>query len=64
VNRKRLELLPNYWILYHGNAPAHKTLSFKQLLAQKSITKMEYQSPNLALNDFWLFPKIKFALRG
>jgi hypothetical protein len=38
----------------------------KQFLAQKSITEMEYPpySPDLALNDFWLFPKIKSALKG
>jgi hypothetical protein len=36
-------------------------LSVKQLLAKKSITEMEHPpySPDLALNDFWLFPKIK-----
>jgi hypothetical protein len=32
-------------------------LSAKQFLAQKSIT-------DLAPNDFWLFPKIKSALKG
>jgi hypothetical protein len=32
----------------------------KQFLAQKSITEMEHPSyaPDLAPNDFWLFPKI------
>jgi hypothetical protein len=33
--RKRPELRPNDWILHHDNAPAHKTLSVKQFLAQK-----------------------------
>jgi hypothetical protein len=39
-------------------------LSSKQFLAQKSITEMEHPpySPHLALNDFWAFTKIKFAL--
>jgi histone-lysine N-methyltransferase SETMAR len=64
--RKRPELWPNDWILHHDNAPAaHKSLSVKQFLAQKSITEMEHppSSPNLALNDVWLFVKIKCALK-
>jgi hypothetical protein len=62
---KRPELWPNEWILHPDNAPAHKALSVKQLLTQKSITKMEHPStsPDLAPNDFWLFPKIKSALK-
>jgi histone-lysine N-methyltransferase SETMAR len=58
VRRKGPELRPNDWILHHDNAPAHK-----QFLTQKSITKMEHPpySPDLAPNDFWLFPKIKSA---
>jgi transposase len=39
--RKRPEILPNDWILHHDNAPAHKALSVKQFLAQKSVTEME-----------------------
>jgi hypothetical protein len=39
---KRPELWPNDWILHHHNAPAHKALSVKQFLAQKSITEMEH----------------------
>jgi transposase len=66
VHRKRPELWPNDRILRHDNAPAHKALSVKQFLVQKSITKMEhpYYSPDLAPNDLWLFPKIKSALKG
>jgi hypothetical protein len=39
--------------------------SVKQFLTQKLITEMEHQfySLDLAPNDFWLFPKIKSALR-
>jgi len=38
----------------------------QQFLAQKFITEMEHPpySPYLASNDFWLFPKIKSALKG
>jgi hypothetical protein len=66
VRRKRPELWPNDWILHHENAPAHKALSVKQFLVQKSITEMEYPtySPDFASTDFWLFSKIKSALKG
>jgi hypothetical protein len=41
-------------------------LSVKQFLAQKLITEMEHPSysPDLAQNDFWLFLKIKYVLKG
>jgi transposase len=47
-------------------APAHKALSVEQFLAQKLITEMQHPpySPDLARNDFWLFPKIKSSLKG
>jgi transposase len=66
VQRNIPELWPNDWILHYDNASAHKALSVKQFLAQKSITEMGYPpcSPDLALNDFLLFPKIKSALKG
>jgi len=45
-----------WWILHYDTVPAHKVLSEKQLLAQKSITELEHpphsHSPDLAPNDF------------
>jgi hypothetical protein len=40
--------------------------SVKQFLAQKLITEMKHSPyfPGLALNNFWLFTKIKSALKG
>jgi hypothetical protein len=35
VRRERPELWSNDWILHHDNAPAHKALCVKQLLAKK-----------------------------
>jgi hypothetical protein len=66
VRRNRLELWPNDWILHHDNAPAHKALSVKQFLPQKLVTEMEHPScsPDWALDDFCLLPKVKFALKG
>jgi hypothetical protein len=66
VHSKRPELWPSDWILHHDNALAHKALSVKQFLAQKSIAEDEQLLcfPDLAPNDLWLFPKIKSALKG
>jgi hypothetical protein len=67
VPRKRPELLPNDWILHHDNALAHKALSIKQFLAQKSITEIEHTpSPphDFAPNDLWLFSRNKVCLKG
>jgi hypothetical protein len=46
VRRKRPELWPIDWILHYDNAPAHKALSVKQLLAKKSVTEMEHAPPS------------------
>jgi len=67
VKRKRPELFDNNsWILHHDNAPAHKALSVREFLATKQITVLEHPaySPDLAPNDFFLFPKIKKILKG
>jgi hypothetical protein len=62
VCEKTTELLPD-WIVHHYSAPALKVLSVEQFLAQKSMAEMEHPpySPDLALNDLWLFLKIKSA---
>jgi len=54
------------WILHHDNAPAHNALSVKRYLAKNNIPVMEHPpySPDLAQCDFFLFPKIKSALKG
>jgi hypothetical protein len=66
LHRKRPGLGPSDWILLHENASAHKILSVKQFLAQKSVTEMEHppSSLDLAPYDFWLFLKINSALKG
>jgi len=63
VRRERPELWPTDWILHHNDAPAHKALSVKQFLAQKSITEMEHPpcSSDLAPNDFLRFPKVNLG---
>jgi len=66
VRRKRPGLLPDKWILHHDNAPAHDALRVCEFLAKNSITKTDHPlySPDLAPCDFWLFPKLKNALKG
>jgi histone-lysine N-methyltransferase SETMAR len=66
VRRKRPELCPDKWIFYHDNAPAHDTLRFREFMTEKSITNMDHPpySLDLAPCDFWLFPKLKNALKG
>jgi hypothetical protein len=66
VHRRRSKLWPNDCIFHHNNDPAHKALSVKQFMVQK----IDYWNgtptltPDLALKDFWLFPKINSALKG
>jgi len=52
--QKRAWTLTQWLELYHNNALAHKVLSLKQFLPQKSITEREKPlcSPDLAPNDF------------
>jgi hypothetical protein len=66
VRRKRPEMWRNsLWILHHGNALAHNTLSVKKFLAKHKIACWNPpHSPDLAPCDYFLFPKIKFALEG
>ena len=67
VKRRRPEMWKNgSWILHQDNAPAHNALSVKTFLAKHKIPVMEHPpySPDLAPCDFFLFPKVKSALKG
>lgn len=66
VRRKRPHLWSGGWILHHDNAPAHAALRVHEFLASKSIATLDHPpySPDLAPCDFWLFPKLKIALKG
>jgi histone-lysine N-methyltransferase SETMAR len=54
------------WLLLHDNAPSHCALNVKHLLAKKAITTIEHLPylPDLAPADYFLFPRIKRALKG
>lgn len=67
IRRKRPELWKeNSWVLHQDNAPAHSAFSVKTFLANHNIPVLEHPpySPDLAPCDFYLFPKIKSALKG
>jgi hypothetical protein len=54
------------WVLHQDNTLAHNALSVKMFLMKHNITVMEHPlySPDLAPCDFFLFQKIKSALKG
>ena len=66
VGRKRRELWPNAWILHHDNAPAHSCRIVQDFLDKHEISTLTHPpySPDLAPNDFWLFPSLNAFLKG
>jgi transposase len=48
------------------NAPCHTSLLVQQFLSNKNIMVCPHPpySPDLAMYDFWLFPKIKMTMKG
>ena len=65
VQRVRRDIADD-WVLQHDNAPAHTALSIREFLAKKNIPVLSHPSysPDLALCDFYLFPKLKSKLKG
>jgi len=66
VRRKRLQKwTTNNLFHLHDNAPAHRLLFVKDFLAKNSVTTLEHppHSPELAAVDFYLFPRLKSALK-
>jgi hypothetical protein len=67
VRKKRPELWKKISrILHQDNAPPRNALAVKQSLADKCIPVLEKPtySQDLAPYDFYLFPKLKSALKG
>ena len=67
VRRKRPDLWQSGgWWLHHDNAPAHTALSVRQFLTKNGMTPLTHPpySPDLAPCDFFLFPRMKKALKG
>jgi len=56
----------NSCFLLHDNAPAHQSVFVKDFLAKNYVTTLQHppHSPDLAPPDFYLFLRLKSALKG
>ena len=54
------------WYFHQDNAPVHNSTLVTDYLTKMGIKTVPYPPyiPDLALCDFWLFPKLKERLRG
>lgn len=54
------------WMLLHDNAPSHTSIMVQQYLTQHGVTVLQHPpySPDLAPADYFLFPRLKQALKG
>jgi len=54
------------WFLLQDNAPSHNATIVKQFLAQRKVTVLDHPpcSSDLAPADYFLFPKVKYHLKG
>ena len=52
-------------MLLYDNASAHSVIRVRQFLAQKMVAVLDRPpySPDLALADFFLFPRLKAAIK-
>jgi len=67
VKRKRSEKWrTKSWGLLHNNAPAHRSILVREILAENNIKTLQYPlyCPDLTACDFYLFPRMKLALKG
>jgi transposase len=56
----------NNLFLLNDNAPSHRSVLVKDFLAKNNVTTLERpsSSPDLGAADFYLFPRLKSALKG
>ncbi|GBM02739.1 hypothetical protein AVEN_40811-1 [Araneus ventricosus] len=54
------------WILLHDNARTHTAFLVQKFLAKRGIVSLNHPlySPDSSPSDFFLFPKLKSALKG
>ena len=66
VRRKLPEKWANSFILHHDNAQCHTLLLVRQFLSNRNFMVCPHPpySPDLAPCDFWLFSKVKMAMKG
>ena len=68
--RKRIHLvrpeIADNWMQHHDNPPCHTAISVNECLTKKGIRVVLQPpySPDLSPSDFFLFPKLKFHLKG
>ena len=53
------------WFLLHDNVPSHNA-TVKKFLANRNVAVLHHPpySPDLAPANYFLFPKLKFSLKG
>ena len=59
VRRKRPEKWrTNSWLIFHDNAPTHRSVLVKDFLAKKNVTTLDNPAycPDLDAADFYLYP--------
>jgi hypothetical protein len=66
VRRKKTKIWRNHKWLNHDNAPAHTSLKTTDFVTNNNMIIVPYPaySPELALCDFALFPKLNMKLKG
>ena len=67
VRRKRPEeWRTSSWFLIHDNAPSHRSVLVKDFLVKYNVATLQFPSyaPALPSADFYLFPRLKSALKG
>jgi len=54
------------WFLLHNNAPSHNAAIVKKFLVNRNVAVLHHPpyTPDLAPADYFLFPKLKFSLKG
>ena len=54
------------WFLLHDNMPSLNAAIVKKFLANRTVAVLHHPlySPDLAPADYFLFPKLKFSLKG
>ena len=56
----------NSWFLLHDNAPTHRSVLVKDFSAKSNVKTVEHPpySGGLVTAEFYLFPRLKSALKG
>jgi len=66
IRKRPQKLRTNIWFLLHDNAPTHRSVLVRDILAKNNMTKLEPSpySPDRTSADFHLFVQLKPALKG